>query len=381
MLISHDLDETRVAVVEDRGLVEYYIERAKRSVVGNVYLGRVKDVLPGMQAAFVDIGLEKNAFLYVDEVVDARGPRGPAAARHPAQLLKPGQQILVQVVKDPMGTKGARVTTDITLPGRFLVLMPFSEFVGVSRKLPDDERDRLHEIVARHRPRRTWASSRARPRPGASEKDLAERPRVPAAAVEARPAPGARGARARGRLHRDGSRAALRARRLLRGLPAAASSTTAARTTRSSRSSRRRRRSSCKRVAAVPRTRAAVRLRTTCSAQIDSAHAARRAAAVRRLHRDRPDRGAHRHRREHRALRRHARTSRTRSCARTSRRPTRSCGSCGCATSAGSSSSTSSTWRTSSTAPRCYAALQRGARARPHEDARDGDVAGSAWSR
>jgi len=147
MLISHDLDETRVAVIEDRGLVEYYIERARRSVVGNAYLGRVKDVLPGMQAAFVDIGLEKNAFLYVDEVVAPEGIED-VPHRDIASLLRPGQQILVQVVKDPMGTKGARLTTDITLPGRFLVLMPFSEFVGVSKKLPDEERDRLYEIVA-----------------------------------------------------------------------------------------------------------------------------------------------------------------------------------------------------------------------------------------
>ncbi|MFA5844771.1 MAG: Rne/Rng family ribonuclease [Coriobacteriia bacterium] len=147
MLISHDMSETRVALLEDGKLVELYIERPKRSVVGNVYLGRVKDVLPGMQAAFVDIGLEKNAFLYVDEVVAPEGfedvPR-----RDIQQLLKPGQQVMVQVLKDSMGTKGSRITTEISLPGRFLVLMPFSEFVGVSRKLPEEERDRLYEIVA-----------------------------------------------------------------------------------------------------------------------------------------------------------------------------------------------------------------------------------------
>jgi ribonuclease G len=146
MLISHDSSETRVAVLEDGLLVEFYLERAKRSVVGNVYLARVRDVLPGMQAAFVDIGLEKNAFLYVDEVVAGDGsvevPR-----REISQLLSPGQQVVVQVLKDPMGTKGARVTTDVTLPGRFLVLMPFSDFVGISRKLPEAERDRLHTLI------------------------------------------------------------------------------------------------------------------------------------------------------------------------------------------------------------------------------------------
>jgi len=151
MLISHDSNETRVALLEDRELVELYIERPKRSVVGNVYLGRVKDVLPGMQAAFVDIGLEKNAFLYVDEVVTPEGLEN-LPRRDIQSLLKPGQQIMVQVLKDPMGTKGARVTTEITLPGRFLVLMPFSEFVGVSRKTDSDERDRLHDIVAPHVP-------------------------------------------------------------------------------------------------------------------------------------------------------------------------------------------------------------------------------------
>jgi len=146
MLISHDAHETRVAVVEDRRLVELYIERPKKSVVGNVYLGKVRDVLPGMQAAFIDIGLEKNAFLYVDEVVAPEGVSG-IPQRDIQSLLKSGQQVMVQVLKDPMGTKGARVTTEITLPGRFLVLMPFSPFVGISRRLPEEERDRLLAIV------------------------------------------------------------------------------------------------------------------------------------------------------------------------------------------------------------------------------------------
>jgi ribonuclease G len=145
MLISHDAHETRVAIVEDRRLVELYVERPKKSVVGNVYLGKVRDVLPGMQAAFVDIGLEKNAFLYVDEVVAPEGAEIPQ--RDIQSLLKQGQQVLVQVLKDPMGTKGARVTTEVTLPGRFLVLMPFSPFVGISRKLDDEERERLTSII------------------------------------------------------------------------------------------------------------------------------------------------------------------------------------------------------------------------------------------
>ena len=170
MLISHDSSETRVAMLEDRELVELYIERPKRSVVGNVYLGKVRDVLPGMQAAFVDIGLEKNAFLYVDEVITPEGVEG-VPHRDIQSLLKPGQQIMVQVLKDPMGTKGARVTTDITLPGRFLVLMPFSEFVGVSRKLPDDERERLHSVVVPRVPAGVGVIVRTVAQ-GASERDI-----------------------------------------------------------------------------------------------------------------------------------------------------------------------------------------------------------------
>ncbi len=154
MLISHDNNETQVALLEDQELVELYIERPKRSAVGNVYLGKVADVLPGMQAAFVDIGLEKNAFLYVDEVVAPEGVEG-LPKRDIQQLLKVGQQVMVQVVKDAMGTKGARVTTEISLPGRFLVLMPFSSFVGVSKKLPDEERERLHGIIDEHVPEGT----------------------------------------------------------------------------------------------------------------------------------------------------------------------------------------------------------------------------------
>jgi ribonuclease G len=170
MLISHDTNETRVAFLENRELVELYIERPKRSVVGNVYLGRVTDVLPGMQAAFVDIGHEKNAFLYVDEVVAPEGVEN-MPRREIQSLLRVGQQVMVQVVKDAMGTKGARVTTDISLPGRFLVLMPFSDFVGVSKKLAEEERDRLHSIVARHAPTGTGVIVRTAAL-GASERDL-----------------------------------------------------------------------------------------------------------------------------------------------------------------------------------------------------------------
>ncbi|MBS3974389.1 MAG: Rne/Rng family ribonuclease [Actinobacteria bacterium] len=170
MLISHDLNETRVAILEDRELVELYIARPKRSVVGNVYLGQVKDVLPGMQAAFIDIGLEKNAFLAVDERVALDGIE-VLSKRDIRSLLHPGQTIVVQVIKDPAGTKGARVTTGITFPGRFLVLVPNADVFGASRKLGDGERARLQEIVAPHVPPNTGLIIRTAAS-GASERDM-----------------------------------------------------------------------------------------------------------------------------------------------------------------------------------------------------------------
>lgn len=145
MLISRDSYETRVAIVEDSKLVELYIERADRSVVGNVYLGKVTDVLPGMQAAFVDIGLEKNAFLYVDDI--RNHDNKPRQGRTISSLLTVGKPVLVQVAKDPMGTKGARITMDISIPGRFVVLMPFANHIGVSKKIDASVSEKLHDIV------------------------------------------------------------------------------------------------------------------------------------------------------------------------------------------------------------------------------------------
>jgi ribonuclease G len=183
MAISIDPNETRVAVLENGTLVELYIEREKHSIVGNVYLAKVKDVLPGMEAAFVDIGQKKNAFLFVDEVAPAEEAdpvadvevvgEAPAPRKRRIQdLLSPGQTIPVQVTKDPMGTKGARVTMHITLPGRFIVLLPGADFLGVSRRLPDDERDRLHEICTPIRPKGVGMIVRTAAE-GASAEDLA----------------------------------------------------------------------------------------------------------------------------------------------------------------------------------------------------------------
>ena len=147
LLISVDVGEQRVAILEDDRVAEVYLERPeRRSIAGNIYLGVVDNVLPGMEAAFVEIGLEKNGFLYVDEIV---GPEleGTKGARRIQDLIKRGQTILVQAVKDPMKSKGARLTTEISLPGRFLVYVPNGDGYGVSRRLEDDERTRLKDIV------------------------------------------------------------------------------------------------------------------------------------------------------------------------------------------------------------------------------------------
>jgi ribonuclease G len=147
LVISVDVGEQRVAILEDDRVAEVYLERPeRRSIAGNIYLGVVDNVLPGMEAAFVEIGLEKNGFLYVDEIV---GPEleGRKGARRIQDLIKRGQTILVQAVKDPMKSKGARLTTELSLPGRFLVYVPNGEGYGVSRRLDEDERTRLKSIV------------------------------------------------------------------------------------------------------------------------------------------------------------------------------------------------------------------------------------------
>ncbi len=181
VLVSVDRAETRVALLEASGtpaasrssaaatksassrqrpqaqrrpkegyrVAELYIERrGERSIVGNIYKGKVDNVLPGLEAAFVDIGLEKNGFLHVDEIVlpgvetPKRG-RGSGGGRKIADLLKPGQEIVVQVVKDPLKTKGARLSMELTIAGRYMVYAPTGEGVGVSRRLEDNERERL----------------------------------------------------------------------------------------------------------------------------------------------------------------------------------------------------------------------------------------------
>ena len=146
ILVSVEVLEQTVAVLEDGKVVEVYLGRpSHRSIAGNIYKGVVDNVLPGMEASFVDIGLERNGFLYVDEIVVPE-LEGKRHGKRIHELISRGQEVLVQAVKDPMGTKGARLTTEISLPGRFLVYTPFGDGIGVSRRLEDAERERLKKI-------------------------------------------------------------------------------------------------------------------------------------------------------------------------------------------------------------------------------------------
>jgi ribonuclease G len=181
VLVSVDRGETRVALLEATGTVarkpassssrrrrkpaapgagynvaEIYLERrGNRSIVGNIYKGRVDNVLAGLEAAFVDIGLEKNGFLHVDEIVlpgveaPRRGRGSGRESRNITDMLKPGQEIVVQVVKDPLKTKGARLSMDLTIAGRYMVFAPYGEGIGVSRRLDDKERERLRKEAAK----------------------------------------------------------------------------------------------------------------------------------------------------------------------------------------------------------------------------------------
>jgi ribonuclease G len=182
MIVSSTGHETMVAILEDDLAAEIFVERERqRSVAGNVYKGRVSKVLPGMQSSFIDVGLERDGFLYVAEVIDTleeferlaadEEDEGPAEAgqktrdegsrrerarervqRKIEELLREGQEILVQVVKEPLGTKGARLTSHVTMPGRFLVFMPTVDHIGVSRKIESrEERSRLRGIVREFR--------------------------------------------------------------------------------------------------------------------------------------------------------------------------------------------------------------------------------------
>src|SRR3984957_2547367 len=147
MVVRQQNDRTQIAVLEDGVLVEHYVDNnTHQSMVGNVYLGKVQNVLPSMEAAFVDVGKGRNAVLYAGEVnFDASGLEGDSKRIESA--LKSGQAVLVQVTKDPVGHKGARLTSQVSLPGRYLVYVPGGSMMGISRKLPDKERTRLKQIL------------------------------------------------------------------------------------------------------------------------------------------------------------------------------------------------------------------------------------------
>ncbi|MFC4561233.1 ribonuclease E/G [Nocardiopsis mangrovi] len=171
LVIRRTGERTQIAVLEDDVLVEHYVDRAThRSYVGNVYLGRVQNVLPSMEAAFVDIGKGRNAVLYAGEVNwDASGLEGQP--KRIESVLKSGQSVLVQVTKDPLGHKGARLTSQISLPGRYLVYVPDGSMTGISRKLPDKERARLKQILKKVMPENAGVIVRTAAE-GASEEEL-----------------------------------------------------------------------------------------------------------------------------------------------------------------------------------------------------------------
>ncbi|NLY75794.1 MAG: Rne/Rng family ribonuclease [Firmicutes bacterium] len=153
ILINIGIDENRVAILEDGILAEFLVERPEEQRrAGNIYRGKVENVLPGMQAAFIDIGEEKNAFLYIDDVLpkEVESENADVSKHFTIQdLLHEGQDIIVQMIKEPIGTKGPRVVTQITLPGRYLVLVPTVDYIGISRRIEDEnERERLRTTVA-----------------------------------------------------------------------------------------------------------------------------------------------------------------------------------------------------------------------------------------
>jgi ribonuclease E len=201
MLITEHHERLQIAVIEGRDLVEHYVTRTgASSMVGNIYLGRVQNVLPGMEAAFVDIGRGRNGVLYAGEV--SYDEDVEAGQRRIEQALKPGQSVIVQVTKDPLRGKGARLTAQISLPGRYLVYVPDGGASGISRRLSDAQRERLRRIIKKIRPseagvivrtaaedaseedleadlerlKKTWEQARRKARRGRAPKPLYEEP-------------------------------------------------------------------------------------------------------------------------------------------------------------------------------------------------------------
>jgi ribonuclease G len=177
LFIDYHPKRVRVALTEDGELVEYYIERASMpKLVGNIYRGKVVNVLEGMKAAFVNIGLEKNAFLYVGETLVDRSAFPESSIAMPHKLhLSPGDNVLCQVVKDHFGTKGVRISQNISLPGRLLVIMPQMSYVGVSQKITDEaKRDHLLKLVQENCPPNAGFILRTEAEKATDEEILAE---------------------------------------------------------------------------------------------------------------------------------------------------------------------------------------------------------------
>jgi Rne/Rng family ribonuclease len=195
MLVTARPERTQIAVMEDRTLVEHYVTRDEDTTfVGNIYMGRVQNVLPGMEAAFVDIGKGRNGVLYAGEVLYDEHDLEEESDQRIEKALRSGQKVLVQVTKDPMGTKGPRLTMHLSLAGRYVVLAPHSKLFGISRKLTDEERERLRRIVKAVRPEghgvivRTAAEGATEEQITADVARLVERwDRVEAAAAKAKP--------------------------------------------------------------------------------------------------------------------------------------------------------------------------------------------------
>jgi Rne/Rng family ribonuclease len=198
MIVTAKPARTQIAVMEDRTLVEHYVTRDEDvTFVGNIYMGRVQNVLPGMEAAFIDIGKGRNGVLYAGEVLYDELDLEEESDQRIENVLKPGQKVLVQVTKDPMGTKGPRLTMHLSLAGRYVVLAPDSDLFGISRKLTDTERDRLRRIVKAVKPEghgvivRTAAEGATEEALTADVERLVERwRRVEEAAAKAKPLEG-----------------------------------------------------------------------------------------------------------------------------------------------------------------------------------------------
>ena len=346
----------QVAVLEGRNLIEHYVSRPADDVSqihGNIYVGKVQNVLPGMEAAFVDIATPKNAVLYRNDVqYDAEDIEEQAERPRIEDILKAKQLIVCQVTKNPIGAKGARLTQEVSLPGRFVVLIPNSKTYGISKRLPDEVRKRLRSILDRVKPEQHGLIVRTAAE-HATEEELRADMQLLLDQWNEIEGKAAKMQKAGVALPRAGARRAAHSRGVQLRLPrrrhrrqGAVQRGSRLRGGVQSRAGRPHR-------VLRPRGRGPVVVRAQpCPRAGPQGARPQGVAAVGRVAHHRAHRGAHSGRRQHRQERRLHRISRRRCSTTTWRRPRRSPSSCGCATSAASSSSTSSTWRSGRTAKR-----------------------------